>query len=589
IKLIIFLYLLHFSTFVAPVTGFSLKACRMTSNTVICVKSHLGAVPRDIPSTVKVADLSENKISRIQVADFKNLPLLTQLELNRNHISQIDNGAFANLICLEKLNLNNNKLVELGEDVFHGLSNLTELRLSSNRIQTVASSSFRSMTSLKFLDISHNKLYEIAKVHSILQHLPHLRELYIKNNNINTFHSWELTNSSLELGYLDLSQNPIAVFQITTFLNQVSTLDISGLQMALGDMKTLLETANSSLRTLRMNAMKHSLTASVSSTMFTLCIYVTELDLTQNHIQIIHVNAFRSLPGLRILNLSQNKLSSVPVAIRNLPTLRELNLSANNISRLGCDDFANQTMLRQLSLYNNMISALNECVFKDLIRLQVLKLQTNHINKLNGAFQRHLPNLRQLYLNVNQLTNIKYGEFKGLHSLQNLSLHDNQIETLEKGCFIGLTNLTDMLLQKNLITQKALNNGSFNDLISLRRLDFRDNYIKFENDSLLPNPPFSQLSCLETLAIPSQHGKGTSKLPRNLLQGLTNLIEFSVRDIQLIFLHKDMFIYTPQLQTLDISSNDLMDLSSDLFSPVQNLKSLYIESEWCSREIQVAR
>uniref|UniRef100_A0A3Q3JCJ7 Uncharacterized protein n=1 Tax=Monopterus albus TaxID=43700 RepID=A0A3Q3JCJ7_MONAL len=256
---------------------------------------------------------------------------------------------------------------------------------------------------------------------------------------------------------------------------------------------------------------------SVSSTMFTLCIYVTELDLTQNRIQIIHINAFRSLPGLRILSLSQNKLSSVPVAIRNLPTLRELNLSANNISRLGCDDFANQTMLRQLSLYNNMISALNECVFKDLIRLQVLKLQTNHIYKLNGAFQRHLPNVRQLYLNANKLTNIKYGEFKGLHSLQNLSLHDNQIKTLEKGCFIGLTNLTDMLLQKNLITQKALNNGSFNDLISLRRLDFRDNYIKFENDSLLPNPPFSQLSCLETLAIPSQHGTFHSVLQRQTL------------------------------------------------------------------------
>uniref|UniRef100_A0A3Q3JC01 Uncharacterized protein n=1 Tax=Monopterus albus TaxID=43700 RepID=A0A3Q3JC01_MONAL len=272
-KLIIFLYLLHFSTFVAPVTGFSLKACRMTSNTVICVKSHLGAVPRDIPSTVKVADLSENKISRIQVADFKNLPLLTQLELNRNHISQIDNGAFANLICLEKLNLNNNKLVELGEDVFHGLSNLTELRLSSNRIQTVASSSF----------------------------------------------------SSLELGYLDLSQNPIAVFQITAdIFPHLIWFNIGG--------------------------SRTNLTAliNISCTIPTI-----------------------SLPGLRILNLSQNKLSSVPVAIRNLPTLRELNLSANNISRLGCDDFANQTMLRQLSLYNNMISALNECVFKDLIRLQL--------------------------------------------------------------------------------------------------------------------------------------------------------------------------------------------------------------------------
>uniref|UniRef100_A0A3Q3JPN9 Uncharacterized protein n=1 Tax=Monopterus albus TaxID=43700 RepID=A0A3Q3JPN9_MONAL len=263
-KLIIFLYLLHFSTFVAPVTGFSLKACRMTSNTVICVKSHLGAVPRDIPSTVKVADLSENKISRIQVADFKNLPLLTQLELNRNHISQIDNGAF---------------------------------------------------------------------------HLPHLRELYIKNNNINTFHSWELTNN---------------IFPHLIWFNIGALINISC---------TIPTMSNLQLRYYKLR--------SVSSTMFTLCIYVTELDLTQNHIQIIHVNAFRSLPGLRILNLSQNKLSSVPVAIRNLPTLRELNLSANNISRLGCDDFANQTMLRQLSLYNNMISALNECCKYSAVSVQL--------------------------------------------------------------------------------------------------------------------------------------------------------------------------------------------------------------------------
>ncbi|XP_071340767.1 toll-like receptor 13 isoform X3 [Trachinotus anak] len=621
-QLIIFLCLLNISSFVVPVTGFALKTCRISYNIAICAQSKLRAVPQDIPSTVIGFDLSVNKIPRVQVSAFKNLPLLTQLDLNRNFISHIDAGAFASLISLKKLNLNNNKLVELGENLFNGLSNLTELRINKNHIKAVASSSFKSMISLKLLDISHNRLQDIRKVHSIIQHLPHLQELHIQTNNFATFHSWELTNSSLKLKYLDLSQNPIAVFQITadvlpnlTWLNignshikrwdvrnktlsQVSTLDISELQMGFDDMKTLLETVNSSLTTLRMNAIKHNLAALiniscsiptmstlqlrhyklsfVSSDLFKLCINVTELDLRKNKIQNISDNAFRSLQSLRILSLKQNNLSSVPAATRNLPILDELDLSFNRISKLGCDDFANQTMLRHLYLYNNSISTLKGCVFKDLIRLQVLKLQTNRILNLNDAFKKYLPNLRQLLLDQNELTAIKYGEFRGLQSLQNLSLHDNKIHKLEKGCFLGLTNLTDILLQKNLIQETEINKGSFNDLINLRRLDLRENQIKYKNDSPLSHAPFSQLSHLETLAIPSQHRRLKSSLPCNFLQGLTNLQDFDIGSAQLLSLHKDMFIYTPQLQNLDISSNELMDLSPDLFSPIPNLKSLYI-------------
>ncbi|XP_035474786.2 toll-like receptor 13 isoform X1 [Scophthalmus maximus] len=624
--LILFFCLLNISGLLVPVTGFALKTCRVSYNIAICVKMKLIAVPQDIPSTVKGFDLSANIIARVQVTDFQNFKILTQLELNRNRISGIDNGAFANLISLEKLNLNNNKLVGLGEDLFHGLSNLTELRINGNRIQDVASSSFRDMKSLTFLDISHNKLHQITKVHSILQHLPHLRELNIKNNGLTTFCSWELTNSSVELKYLDLAQNPIANFSITadvfpnltwfniggspgkqqmiwdvhnkTFFNRVSTLDISGLQMAFDDMKTLLEIVNSSLTSLRMNAMKRGLTALinisctiptmsrlqvrrnklsyVSSDLFKLCFDVTEMDLAENKIKNIPDNAFRSLQSLRILSLSRNRLSSVPAATRKLPSLTELDLSFNNITKLGCDDFANQTKLRRLNLYGNSISALQECLFKDLIQLQVLKLQNNRISNLNSAFQNYLPNLRQLLLNGNELTEIIHGEFSGLKSLQNLSLLGNKIKTLEEGCFIGLTNLTDILLQNNHITEIEINKSCFNDLINLRRLDLRENHIKYENSSSLPHAPFSQLSRLESLAIPSQHGKGKSQLPRNFLQGLTNLLFFNSRNIQLLALHKDMFNDTPQLQTLDISSNELMDLSPDLFSPIQNLKSLYI-------------
>ena len=626
VQLITFFFLLNISSLLAPTSGFALKTCRISYNIAKCDKLQLKAVPRDIPSAVIGFGLSANKISKVLVSDFENLPFVTQLDLNRNLIKLIEDGAFANLISLNTLNLNNNKLAELGADLFRGLSNLTELRVGSNNISAVTETTFQPMKRLTFLDFSHNKLKHITKVKSILQHLPNLHTLYLQLNGFTTFHSEELTDSSLVLKYLDLSQNPITDFRITanvfpnltwfkiggdsaktvmtwdvrnkTFLSRVSTLDISGLRMKLTDMKTLLWMVNSSLTSLRLNAMKTNLTALVqmsctvptlsvlqlrlnklfyvSSDLFKLCVNVKEIYLTGNKIKSIHDDAFRSLHSLKILSLSGNKLSSVPFATRNLPSLLELDLSSNTITKLGCDDFANRTKLKQLNLYQNSITALSGCVFKDLVRLQVLKLQSNGLSDLNGAFKNPLPYLKQLLLNTNKLTAINLGEFSGLWSLQNLSLHQNQIATLKSGSFVGLTNLTDLLLQNNMITQKEINTGVFNDMINLRRLGLRDNHIKYYSSSSLPRAPFSRLIRLETLAIASQHGRGESELPRNLLQGLTNLLDFSVRDSHLFSLHKDMFYDTPQLTNLDISANELRDLSPDCFSQIPNLKSLYI-------------
>lgn len=622
-----FIFLLvHISSFAVPVRGFSLKSCRISYDNAICTKTQLTAVPHDIPSTVKGFYLSENKIQNIKENDFKTLSGLTQLDLKRNRISTIDTGAFANLISLKIFSLNNNKLEELGDDIFGGLSNLTELRIGSNHIKRVASTSFKSLTSLTFLDISKNQLHHVTKVHSILQQLPNLKTLIVKNNWLTTFESWQLTNNSIKLAALDLSKNPIAVFRITedvfpnltwlsigappkklkmkwdihnkTFLSRVSTLDISGLQMDHDDMKTLRENFNPSLTALRMNDMRHTrLTALinvsctiptvsklqlrqnnllyVSSNLFELCINVKELDLSKNHINNIEEKAFSSLKSLRILSLSQNKLPSIPAATRNLPTLEELNLSHNEIQTLKCNDFANLTKLKELSLNQNSISAIDKFVFKGLIRLQVLKLHNNSISKLGDAFKTHLPQLIQLRLNLNKLNAIKPGELSGLQSLQNLSLNENKIKKLEKGCFLGLTNLTYIQLNSNTIREHQLK-GVFDDLINLISLDLRDNKIKYTDSTALSDPPFSKLSHLESLVIRGNSRREKSLLPRNFLQGLTNLLEFNARNTQLLSLHKDTFTYTPRLLRLDISSNDLSDLSPELFYPIPSLEALYI-------------
>uniref|UniRef100_A0A3P9QIF1 Toll-like receptor 13 n=1 Tax=Poecilia reticulata TaxID=8081 RepID=A0A3P9QIF1_POERE len=610
---------------VPPATGFSLKSCRISLNAAICTDSQLKFVPQDVPSTVTSFDLSKNQISRIQRSNFTNLTVLEDLNLHENHISKIDSGAFANLISLRKLTLNNNKLVKLGELAFDGLGNLTELRLNTNKITALSPTAFQSLTRLKLLDISQNKLETMSNLHLILQHTPQLQEFVIKTNVLRTFQSWKLTNRSLDLQALDLSHNPIRDFSVTanifpnltrliigdkfsvvpmkwdvknrTFLRQLASLDVSGLHTSLENMEALLKTVNSSLTSLTLNNIKRSRTQlinlscsiptvsklqfrsnnlrTISSYFFKPCVNVVELDLSENHIKSIDENAFTSMINLTILKLSKNKLSSVPNATQTLQNLSQLDLSNNMISTLTCQDFSSQTKLKELSLQNNSIFTLTECAFKGLVQLQILRLQSSQITDLKGAFKTSLPKLKRLHLNGNKLTAIRKGEFEGLKSLWNLSLHQNQIQILEKGCFAGLLNLTDIQLQSNGITTRTLI-GPFQGLSSLKRLYLNDNHIKYFNITPLRKTPFSDLHQLEELSLHGQHHRGKSSLPSNFLQGLKRLLSFSARNSQLINLDKDTFVNTPNLERLDLSSNDLEILTPELFAPIRNLKSLYI-------------
>lgn len=616
-------FLLEFGHVVVPVAGFALRnGCRISQGVAICIgnKPKLGAVPQDVLPTVTGFDLASNKISSIRSSDFTNLQRLVWLDLKGNGIKKVEKGAFAPLISLTKLNLNRNKLGDLAAGLFDGLRNLTELRVSRNKIKSVAPGALEALVSLTFLDLSRNALDQ--KVQPVFQ-LPNLRELVMAGNKVSVFQSGELTNASLKLNSLDLSKNPIQIFQIAanvlpnltrlnvggafkrrrlrwdvgSFLGRVDTLDISELRLDLGDAALLLESVRSSLTALRMNHMTCGLAAlinvscsiptvsklqlrsnrlgSVNSSLFHLCSSVAELDLLRNQIDSIDEGAFRSMAAVTVLTLSDNNLPSVPAATRNLSALLELDLSKNKIQALRCGDFANLARLRRLSLYSNAISVLPDCVFKDLTQLQVLKLQNNSLSKLSGTFRWHFQNLRQLHLNSNKLSGVNHGDFSGLQALQNLSLHFNQITTLAEGCFSGLANLTNMQLQSNQLEASALANGVFKDLINLRRLDLRNNHIRYFSSQPLHEPPFQQLALLETLLIPSQRHRGKSQLPSNLLAGLSNLLVFSCRNSQLLSLPTEMFTPTPRLKRLDISSNDFIDLSPLLFHPIPDVRSLY--------------
>uniref|UniRef100_A0A8C5AH05 Toll-like receptor 13 n=2 Tax=Gadus morhua TaxID=8049 RepID=A0A8C5AH05_GADMO len=612
-------FLLNLNNLISPAAGYVLKDCRVTRTTqAICQKNSFNLFPKDIPLIVTSIDLSQNNISKLNNADLKNLPNLLSLNLKCNSISIIESGTFVVQMSLEVLNLNSNRLCKLQEGMFDGLVNLTELHLTSNRIKTVAPGSFKSLTKLKFLDLGHNKLHQLK---NILQHTPHLQYLSILANNISNFHSWELSNTSTELVSLDLSLNELRVFGLsadifpnltrlnlanngrkngivwdvndTSYLRRVSKLYISGCRLQ--EQQKVLETFNSSLIFLKLNQMRNNLRVLINisckipsltslevrkndikyirSDMLPLCTNLKVLNIGSNKLIDISNNSFQSLRKLNILIMKSNRLKSVPYAVRKT-AISKLDLSYNNIIILRCDDFANMTRLSMLHLNNNPLSALQDCVFKDLVNLKFLMLQNSNISKLNSAFIKHLPNLQVLDLSNNQLTLLDHGQFKALNSLQNLTLQGNKLQKLNKGNFNGLSNLTYLNLASNVIAK--INIGTFGDLKALKTLYLMTNRLKYTSEKPINDPPFAELSQLDTLYISGQHRHLKSAFPQNLLKGLTNLSLLNIRGNQLISLHPDIFNYTPNLNKLYLSANDLRDLPDNLFSPIQKLKALYI-------------
>nr|QBP05244.1 toll-like receptor 22c [Boleophthalmus pectinirostris] len=621
------IYSLFLSNFGLGVRGFSLRSCYLFEDSAICSQNQLTQVPTDIPPTVTSIDLRNNNISKIQLLNFRHFPNVTKLDLNQNSISNIGKHTFSQLISLKLLILSNNTLVKLEDQVFDGLSKLIELRVSFNQIDSVAPNAFRSLKSLSLLDLSSNRLCSIAQLRSSIQHMPQLSNLIIKNNRITTLRSQDLSNSST-IYSLDVSENPLTKFEVTTgafsklkrliigdptvkanlswsvqkhsLLAHVTSVDVSGVELASMDEWRKLFATFQSLNYLQLNSMQSRLSDlinmscsmrklsnlqiqkstdfSIKSSLFQMCKKVNKMDLQENKIKQIENGSFAHFDYLKELSLSKNSLPSVPFATRNIHKLRKLKLAFNQITELGCQDFSGLTNLKELDLQGNHISALSNCSFVGLLQLEILKLQENALLELGTAFQNSLSNLKVLYFNLNKLTVVPKRAFTGLRSLTKLSLAQNQIQTLEEDCFFGLTSLMDLQLHENKLKKDALDSAPFKYVVNLKQLNLQKNHIKYGDVDPLEEPPFMNLSHLENFMFSVQHSTGRALFPSNFLQGLTNLLHFSCNNIQLLKFPDEFFTHTPHLISLDFGANDLFDLSPNLFAPISNLTKLRVTS-----------
>ncbi|XP_075407949.1 amphoterin-induced protein 2 [Tenrec ecaudatus] len=154
------------------------------------------------------------------------------------------------------------------------------------------------------------------------------------------------------------------------------------------------------------------------------CICATDIvSCTNKNLSKVPGNLFKLI---RRLDLSYNRIG--PLDSEWLPAsfakLNTLIIPHNNITSISPDSFTSVPNLKWLDLSSNKLKALKSAVFQELKVLEVLLLYSNHISYLDPSAFGGLAHLQKLYLSGNLLTQFPVDLYVGRFKLAELTFLD---------------------------------------------------------------------------------------------------------------------------------------------------------------------
>ncbi|XP_072907434.1 uncharacterized protein [Hemitrygon akajei] len=274
----------------------------------------------------------------------------------------------------------------------------------------------------------------------------------------------------------------------------------------------------------------------------------TQLHLSRMNISSIPVNAFQSLSGLEILELSQNNLTynSLPCGSLNITTLRRLNIASNQLTTVPT---CLPTALEFLDLRKNVIQWVNFSEFMDLHKLKILLLSHNNISKI-GSSGTKLPHIVSLDLSYNNFTRSQW-KFQG-PNLRTLRLEGNPLQEISPYEFNPFPKLRYLNLSSTSL-ESCSYKAFASETKSIETLDLSENLFKTFDPQC-----FEGLSNLQILWM--RRMPFLQSLPDDLFLYTSNLTQVNLEEnSQLHFVKSSMFEQLPHLQTLSLKSCNLTE------------------------------
>lgn len=187
--------------------------------------------------------------------------------------------------------------------------------------------------------------------------------------------------------------------------------------------------------------------------------HVVELRLPNNGLSGDVPTNFGYLPFLRVLDLNDNDITSLPPKLGDLAQLQVLALRGNRLTTI-TSKIGKLTQLAELDLSGNGLTAFPGEA-GNLVNLLRLRLQHNALIKLPAEIG-NLIKLLELNLGENQLTQLP-AEVGTLTKLLALRLHNNRLTTIPAE-ISHLHELQDFTLHNNQLVVLPLEVGKLNDM-----------------------------------------------------------------------------------------------------------------------------
>ena len=449
----------------------------------------------------------------------------------------------------EKIYLDQNGISYINDDSFNetftDLGKVYHMELSENRIINVSEKAFAGFQRLKFLNLKNNKIKNVTfKVEDI----PQLEIMSIENNHLKILPTF--CGIFTSLGEIYLSGN---------FISHVDGDDFENITN------------------------------------------INYIDLSNNGL--VSFEPVRELLGIWSLILDSNNLTKIPDL---QGTVSSVELRNNQISFVGGEYLkeTDSSYVHSIYLSENRIEHVSERAFAGLQELETLYLNKNRIrNIILKAVD--VPKLETLDIKNNQLTQspIFYGVFP---SFRHINLVGNLISHISTDDFKNITNVEWSNLSFNSLTlfepKQELSHLSVLDLAnnnlkeipalqgtynSLQQLYLQHNNISLKSLlKLKKNINWSEQS-LNSLFL-GGNGEFANNLAAviNFFEQFPNLSKIGLSNLNI----SKMFIMSNVLGELDLSGNNISEISEEFFShsklleyfsltldnnPIENLPNLY--------------
>lgn len=178
---------------------------------------------------VRLLNISDVGLYRIETEDFENVTNLETLIASNNFLYEIEPSLFNNTPKIQRVNFSNNRIEYIDPVTFQGCSKLKFLDLANNKLTSLDEHTLENVISLTYLDLSDNPIgnAEFSKK------LEKLEVLSLKNTNIVYIRRGTFSHNQ-NLVSLNLAENNLQTFDFNASLpypNDLRQLDLSKNQL----------------------------------------------------------------------------------------------------------------------------------------------------------------------------------------------------------------------------------------------------------------------------------------------------------------------------------------------------------------------